>query len=98
MRICLTLNAARRLERVLAKEAEDNPNAVFRIWEFTSGRYNDASIHLGLALDEADENDESAECCGLPFTASADFLSLRGDPHIFCIFLDENGMPGVFEF
>lgn len=98
MRICLTLAAARRLARVLAKEAKDNPNAVFRIWEFTSGRYNDASIRLGLALDEAGEDDESAMCLGLPFTASADFLSVRGDPHIFCIFLDENGMPGVFEF
>lgn len=98
MRIWLTLGAKERLDRVLAKEIATNPNVVFRIWEFTSGRYNNASINLSLALDEADENDEQAICRGLPFAASKDFLSLRGGPHIFCIFMDEKGMPGVYEF
>ena len=94
----MTLGARSRLRRVLAKETETNPATVFRIWEFTSGRYNDANIQLGLSLDEADENDERALCCGLPFAASRDFLDLRGGPHIFGVFLDEKGMPGIYEF
>lgn len=98
MRICLTLGAKSRLSTVLAKEITDNPDALFRIWEFTSGRYDDASIKLGLVIDEAFEDDELAYCCGLPFAASRDFLSLRGEPHIFCIFLDEKGLPGVYAF
>lgn len=98
MRICLTIGAKTRLARVLAKEIAENPDVIFRIWEFTSGRYNDASINLGLVLDEIGEDDEMAFCCGLPFTASRDFLSLRGEPHIFCVFLDEKGQPGVYAF
>lgn len=98
MRICLTIGAKSRLARVLALEAMENPDAFFRIWEFTSGRYDDANIKLGLVIDEALEDDEQAFCCGLPFAASRDFLSMRGEPHIFCVFLDENGQPGVYAF
>lgn len=98
MRICLTIGARSRLAKVLALEVEENPQTLFRIWEHTSGRYNDASINLGLGLDQAEEDDERAFCCGLPFVASRDFLSLRGEPHIFCVFLDENGQPSVYAF
>lgn len=76
----------------------ENPDMLFRIWESTSGRYNDARMKLGLVLDEASEDDEKASCCGLPFIASRDFLSLRGGPHIFGIYMDEHGQPGVYEF
>lgn len=98
MRICLTIGAKSRLSRVLALETRENPGAFFRIWESTSGRYNDASIKLGLVIDETVEDDEQAFCCGLPFAASRDLLAVRGEPHIFCVFLDENGQPGVYAF
>lgn len=98
MRVCLTLSARARLARVLANEKLDNPDAIFRIWERTVGRYDKATISLGLILDEASDDDEHASCCGLPFIASRDFLALRGEPHVFCIFMDENSQPGVYAF
>lgn len=84
--------------QVLANEKQDNPDVNFRIWERTQGRYDKATISLGLILDEATDDDEHASCCGLPFIASRDFLELRGGPHIFCIFIDENNQPGVYAF
>lgn len=83
---------------MLANEMRENPNVLFRIWETTVGRYDKATFRLGLILDEATEDDEHAFCCGMHFIASRDFLELRGEPHIFCIFLDENLQIGVYAF
>lgn len=98
MRICCTIGAKLYLSEILAREWNNNPDLLFRIWESTSGRYNDAQIKLKLTLDEASEDDEKAFCCGLPFIASKEFLSLRGGPHIFCIYVDEDGHFAVCEF
>lgn len=98
MRVCLTIGARYRLASVLARELQENPDAFFRIWETTSGRYDKAVIRLGLVLDEVGEEDEQAFCCGLPFIASRDFLALRGEPHIFCIFVDKDSQIGVYAF
>lgn len=98
MRICLTLGARWHLSNILARERLENPQARFRIWEVTSGRYNDAFIRLGLIIDEATDEDEHASCCGLPFVASRDFLALRGEPHIFCVFIDEKSQLDVYAF
>lgn len=98
MQILLSNNALRWLNVILDKERIENPDAVFRIWEITRGRYNDAKIHLRLSIDKKDENDVEASCLRLPFVASRDFLALRGEPHIFYIGLAEDGMPLVQEF
>ena len=98
MQILLSNNAIERLNAILDRERVENPEAVFRIWEITRGRYNDAKIHLRLSVDEKDENDVEASCVRLPFVASRDFLALRGEPHIFYIGLAKNGMPQVQEF
>lgn len=98
MQILLTSGARVRLGQVIARERRENPDVVFRIWETTSGRYDDAKIALRLILDERAEDDEQTTCCDLPFVASREFLSMRGEPHIFCIITDENGFPAVVEF
>lgn len=82
---------------ILARERKENPEVVFRIWETTIGRYNEARIRLRVALDEAHEDDERTSCHDLPFVASRDFLDLRGKPHIFYIFTGEDGLPEVME-
>ncbi len=94
----MTLGALRHLSKVLARERQENPNAHFRIWEFTSGRYNDAHFKLGIAIDEANEEDEHSSCYGLPFVASKDFLAVRGGPHVFCIFINDDLQLDVYEF
>lgn len=98
MQILLTSGARIRLERILKRERRENPEAVFRIWETTTGRYDDARIHLRVILDEEQSGDVRTACCNLPFVASREFLDLRGEPHIFCIMVDENGFPLVSEF
>lgn len=97
MQIILTSGARHRLKDILNQERKKNPNIVFRIWETTRGRYNEAKICLCLTLDEAEADDEYAACCNLPFVASRDFLDLRGEPHIFCILTNKAGMPEVQE-
>lgn len=98
MQVLLTLGTRKKLEKILKRERRHNPDAVFRIWEITTGRYDDARICLRLALDNAAEDDERTVCCEIPFVAAREFLELRGEPHIFCVLSDEYGNPIVEEF
>lgn len=97
MNVLLTSGIWRRLSIILERERKENPAAVFRIWETTIGRYDDARICLRVSLDEANDDDEQICCKDLPFVASRDFLDLRGEPHIFYIVMGEDGVPVVLE-
>lgn len=97
MNVLLTSAELRRLSHILERERQENPTAVFRIWETTIGRYDDARILLRIGLDDPQEDDERTSCKDIPFVASRDFLDLRGKPHIFYIFTGEDGRPEVME-
>lgn len=95
LRVLLTSTAYRQLYAILQRERRENPRAVFRIRETRRGIYDNAAYELRIGLDEQEENDETADCNGLPFVADRDFLDMRGRTHIFYIVTDRHGMPSV---
>ena len=98
LRITLTSRARDVLRKILAREHEETPEAVFRIRETRRGIYDAAVYELRLGLDEQTENDETATCGGMRFVAERDFLALRGDAPTFYIVTDKRGLPSVHPF
>ncbi len=98
LNVLMTSAARRTLIRALDTEREENPDAVFRIWESRRGIRNNTVMVLRIGLDVREENDETTTCAGLPFVADREFLEYQGRPHTFYIVTDEKGFPSVHMF